>query len=182
MPASPKVPPPPANRGALDGLTQPLLTNLTQPRSNIEKTSFLSKYQSQDVDVPDINKDVAVQPSCGNFMICVISYSGNDAPQMARAMVAELRGPKYKLNAFVFTKGATERQAELKRIEEAKEYQRQQLAKIPDLPPDTKVSIPVMRSHFEIQCAVLVGGYSDVQSTNTPCPRWRASPRRILPK
>jgi hypothetical protein len=32
------------------------------------------------------------------------------------------------------------------------------------LPPDTRISIPIVRSNLEIHCAVLVGGYKDQES------------------
>jgi len=158
------LPPQPAADVA-GGVSRSTATAFPQTTNSADKTSFLSQLCKQDFDEPDPNQDIAVQPSCGNWMICVNWYSGSEAPKEARAMVLELRSnPAYRLNAYVFTKGAEERKAELKRIEELKKLQREQLAKVPDLPPDTHILIPYVRSHFEMQCAVLVGGYKDMES------------------
>jgi hypothetical protein len=154
LPGVQQMPPPPQAAGAFG-----------QTNVNVTKTSFLSQFRDQDIDEPDLNQDIAVKPDCGNWMICVNTYTGPDASKEARAMALELRNnPQYKLKAYVFTKGAEERKAELRRIAKAKEDQLQLLAKIPDLPPDTRTYVPFVRSNLEIQCAVLVGGYTDQDS------------------
>jgi hypothetical protein len=154
LPGVQQMPPPPQ-----------AATAFGQPAVNATKASFLSQLQTQDFDEPDPNQDIAVKPECGTWMICVNTYTGPDASKEARAMVMELRNnPQYKLNAYVFTKGAEERKAELKRMAKAKEDQIKRLATIPDLPPDTQISIPLIHSNLEIQYAVLVGGYKDQDS------------------
>jgi hypothetical protein len=151
---------PPSSQQALDkpgALPQSIL--------HPEKASFLSTLQNLDVEQPDPNQDIAVQPSCGPWMICVNWYSGPDAPSQARAMVMELRNnPEYRLNAYVFTKGMEERKAELKRLKKMEEDQLKALATIPDVPADTRLHFSVERSKFELQVAVLVGGYKDKES------------------
>jgi len=105
----------------------------------------------------DINKDLAVSTKQGPWMICVYSYMGKEAPQMARDLALELRD-HHKLQAFVFNYGAEERQKELARIRALLDKQREFLEK-------NKLSLdtPLRARHVRIedQCAVLVGGYGD---------------------
>jgi len=147
--------------------TTPGFQNLPAPSSpgtDVGTTGLLHTKEYLDSSFQDPNQDIAVNPGCGNWLISVIWYSGNDAPKMAREMVMELRNnPEYKLHAYVFTKGIEERKAELKRINEAREQIRKLLADH-NAPPDTPIRVPVVRSLCEIQCLVLVGGYKDKES------------------
>jgi hypothetical protein len=86
----------------------------------------------------------------------VTSYTGPDAPQMARQMVLELRN-HYKLPAFVFNRGAEERRKEQERVRAVVEKQREFL-KQNNLPLDQPIRVRTMR--IEEQCAVLLGGYA----------------------
>jgi hypothetical protein len=111
-----------------------------------------------------MNDDIAVQPTCGEFMICLNWYSGTDAPQSARQLALELRGPDYNLkNVYVFTKGVEERKAEIERIKAYVKKQQDDFAKL-NLDMETHIRVPVTR--YEIQCAVLVGGYRDLESAH----------------
>jgi hypothetical protein len=162
LPGVQQMPPPPQAAAVFQSAVSPAVSTA--------KTSILSELENLDLDQPDPNQDIAVRPECGPWMICVHTYTGPDAPKEARAMVMELRNnPQYRLYAYVFTKGIEERKAELKRIAKAKEDVYKQLASIPNLPPDTqisvpKISIPIIHSNLELQCAVLVGGYKDPDS------------------
>ena len=132
------------------------------PSTDPNSPKSLREYLSQSFDDIDANQDIAVHPGCGQWMVCVDWYSGLDAPAKARAMVMELRNnPDYRLNAFVFTKGAEERRAELKKAAEylARERQRLQDA---GLSPDVPIRVPITR--YQIQVAVLVGSYKDPES------------------
>jgi hypothetical protein len=134
------------------------------PRKEGDQPNSLREYLSQKMEDLEINKELAVQPSCGEFMICINWYGGPGAAQMAHDLAMELRGPDYHLNAFVFTKGLEERQAELKHIAEIVQKQLDDLAKL-NVPCDSvKIKVPLIR--YEIQCAVLVGGYRDMESAH----------------
>jgi hypothetical protein len=145
--------------------TSPGLPAAPQPghaaKDATEHPHSLREYLTQNVDDVDMNQDIAVQPSCGEYMICLHWYSGADAPRLARAMVSELRGPDYNLSAYVFTKGLEERQAEIKKIAEIVQKQKEQIAML-DPSADAHIRVPLIR--YEIQCAVLVGGYRDMKS------------------
>jgi hypothetical protein len=106
---------------------------------------------------PDPNQDIAVTRNHGPWMICVHWYSGKDAHRMARSMVMELRD-NYKLQAFVFNKGADERRKEYERIKELVEKQREFLLKN-NLPPTTFRY--KKRQTIDDECAILVGNYPD---------------------
>jgi hypothetical protein len=128
-----------------------------------EQPHVLRDYLNQDIANVEMNNDIAVQPSHGNFMICLNWYSGPDAPQAARDLAMELRGPDYNLKAYVFTKGVEERNAEIARI---KEYVKKQQEAWEKLKLDTEPHIRVPVTRYEIQCAVLVGGYKDMESAH----------------
>jgi hypothetical protein len=125
-----------------------------------DRPHYLADWLNQNLDNISINNDVAVHPGCGEWMICVNWYSGPEAPKMAHDLCLELRGPEYNLHAYVFTKGLEERKEELKRIVAYVEQMRERLAKteMQDMP----IRVPVTR--YEIQCAVLVGGYKDMET------------------
>ena len=120
-----------------DKLPQPSQTQTLPPGAtwapsvNPDGPKSLREYLSQNFDDVDPNLDIAVPKSAGPWMVCVDWYSGPDAPAKARAMVMELRdNPDYKLNAFVFTKGAEERRAELKK---AAEYVKTHAKRVADI-------------------------------------------------
>lgn len=104
---------------------------------------------------PDINQDIHVTSAQGPWMIMIESYTGPEAPVMARNMVTELRSA-YQLPAFTFSYGAEQRRKEYERvkkiIDQQKEYLRQK-----ELPLDYPIRVRYMR--IEEQVAVVVGGY-----------------------
>ena len=59
----------------------------------------------------DINQDLAVTKELGPWMIFIHSYSGPDAPTLARTMALELR-TTHKLPAYVFNYVAEEKRKE----------------------------------------------------------------------
>jgi hypothetical protein len=113
----------------------------------------------------DINRDIQVTPAQGKWMVCVASYTGADAPQKARELVTVLRGPKFNLAAYVFNYGAEERRKELERKKAQIEQQRKWLEQI-KAPEGTEIGgrIVVRTRRIEEQCAVLVGGYTDMDN------------------
>jgi hypothetical protein len=119
----------------------------------------------------DINKDIQVTPAQGRWLVCVASYAGPEAPQMARDLVIVLRGPKFKLPAYVFNYGAEERRKELERKKAQIEQQRQWLEKMGG-PIGSK--IVVRGRHIDEQCAVLIAGFPDMDSARRALDQIRA--------
>jgi hypothetical protein len=137
----------------------------------------LREYLSQSTEDVAINNDIAVQPSCGQYMVCISWYSGPDAPKSARALALELRGPDYGLHAYVFTKGMEEREAALQKIREDFENQKKKLDEL-KLDCEPHIRVPLIR--YEIQCAVLVGGYKDIESAHRDLEKLRTlSPEKL---
>jgi len=96
--------------------------------------------------IPD--KDYPIVPEAGTWMICAASFTGTEAPSLARQLVFQLRS-KYNLAAYVFNRADEERarqKAELDRIRA-------------QYPPDTPIRNRTIR--VEEQCAVLVGSFGD---------------------
>jgi hypothetical protein len=146
------------------GYQQPPAAKPVQATNDADKPGGLREYLSQNLKFVDLNQDIAVQPGCGPWMICLHWYSGPEAPKLARDMVMELRSnPDYQLPAYVFTKGVEECQAELKRAAEYVQRERARLAAA-GCPADTHIRVPMVR--YEIQCAVLVGGYKDMDAAH----------------
>jgi hypothetical protein len=125
------------------------------------KSGQLQEYVNESLEAVKINDAVAVQPACGEWMICINWYSGPNAPKLANILCQHLRGPKYNLPAFVFTKGLEERKQELERVAKFVEMQRQALINA-KLSADVPIHVPLTR--YEIECAVLVGGYKDMDT------------------
>src|SRR5262249_13524707 len=109
---------------------------------------------------PDPNQDILVTPAQGPWMICIASYTGPESPQLARLLATELRGA-YKLSAFVWNHGSEERRKEDERVKQLLEQQRKFYTEM-GVAPETKIR--VKRMHIDEQCAVLVGGYKDVET------------------
>jgi len=103
----------------------------------------------------DMNRDIAVEPGQGQWMISVMSYVGPEAPQMAREFALEMR-TSYKLSAFVFNYGAEERKKEYDRVKAIIDQQKK-------FCEDNKMPLEKVRVRYTYvpdQCAVLVGGYA----------------------
>jgi hypothetical protein len=100
----------------------------------------------------DPNKDYAITPEAGPWMVCATSYVGPEAQQLAHELVLEIRS-RFSLPAYVVNKGDDERRKQLE------EYQRKQKEH-----PD--VHIPFRHTRVEDQCAVLIGGYKDMDSAH----------------
>ncbi len=101
----------------------------------------------------DPNKDYPIHPGAGAWMICAGSYTGPDAPNLARQLVYQVRS-KHHLEAFVFNRADEVRKQEQARVEEFKKNN-------PDLPVPRRLRVRV-----DEQCAVLVGGYKDVDAAH----------------
>jgi hypothetical protein len=105
------------------------------------------------------NQDILVTAAQGPWMICIMSYSGEQAPLLAREMVTVLRGPSYNLPAYVFNYGAEERRKEQERIQALFQQQKQMLEQFGQ---EGVTKMHVRTHRIEEQCAVLVGGYRDM--------------------
>ncbi len=102
---------------------------------------------ARDVEA-DPNKDYQITPDIGPWMICVHAYTGPQAPQLAHDFVLELRR-SYQLPAYVFNRGAEEHRKQQEEIDRVKQ-----------MCPEGRVRIV----RIEEQCAVLIGGYKDMDS------------------
>jgi hypothetical protein len=107
---------------------------------------------------PDINRDLFVTPEAGPWLLYVYSYDDVDGPSLARALALELRGPNYKLNAYVYNYGDKERKEEQERVRLEMERRKEALLRAG---ASGYVSIRVPHMRLRVQCAVLVGGYKD---------------------
>jgi hypothetical protein len=111
----------------------------------------------------DPQKDYPVTPEAGLWMICAASYMGQSAPKMAHDLVLELRRD-HDLPAFVYNRGAEER----RRMQEDLENQRrrqEEMLRQQGLQPDQP--LPSRRVRIEDQCAVLIGGYRDIDAAHS---------------
>jgi hypothetical protein len=100
----------------------------------------------------DPNKEYAVTPEAGPWLVCVSCFVGPQAPQLAHEMVLEIRS-RFNLPAYVRNKGEEERRVE-----------RERLRKYHEEHPEANVPLKTFR--IEDQCAVLVGGYADMESAH----------------
>jgi hypothetical protein len=115
-----------------------------------------------------LNRDIEVTPAQGPWLICLTSYRGPYAPQMARQMVLVLRGPKYNLPAYVFNYGAEERRKEEEKERAAKEKQERLMELMrQQFGPDVEFGkYPIPKHRVQEQVAVLVGGYPDMDTAH----------------
>jgi hypothetical protein len=160
--------PPPAQPAA----PMPRTVPVQQPAAPPVQQSAASPAQSTPSAHP-----LYVRPEVGGWMICVKSYTGPEAQQLAEQMANEIR-QTYKAGAYLFEWGDEERQKEQQRRERikqemAKEYapflaiQREQRAKaeregIAFIPTPAKVRLG--KIEYPEQWAVLVGGFKDMKS------------------
>lgn len=100
----------------------------------------------------DINAAYAVTPQAGPWMICVASYMGESAAELAYQLCTHLRQKNYP--AYVYNRGSAER----KKLQE--ELDQQQRA-MPGVPRRRKLAHPE-----EEQFAVLLGGFPDVDAAS----------------
>jgi hypothetical protein len=123
---------------------------------------FAGKIALPPTNPTDMNRDLELTKEHGNWVIFLISYAGEKAPQMARKCVIEMRtNPKYKLNAFVFNYGAEEKRKEFDRVqrlkEKLKEEQKQALIK-DGVQADIVMPVRVRAMRIDEQTGVLIAG------------------------
>lgn len=94
----------------------------------------------------------AVTPEAGAWMICAASYMGEEAPSLAHKLVEQLRA-KHRLPAYVFNRGDDEKR------KDEEEHKKKEAAL-------GGVHLPFRHPRYTEQCAVLIGGYPDMQAAN----------------
>ena len=94
--------------------------------------------------------DCTITPAAGLWMICAASYSGPDAPELSRQMAAQIRS-RYGIPAYCFNHADEERKKQKEMLDQAQ--------KLHSIVPMRRRTIRV-----EEQCAVLVGGYPDLET------------------
>ncbi len=129
---------------------------------------------------PNVNQDILVTPADGAWLILIHSYDEPDAPSLGRALVAELRGPTYKLPAYVWNYGDEERKQELERIRKDVERQKELIrqarlaAGVDGEVAPVKLRVPRMLTR--VQVAVLIGGYRDLDAARRDLDRIKELP------
>lgn len=98
----------------------------------------------------DPNKDYLVTPEAGPWMICATTYVGPEAARLAHQMVLEIRS-RFDLPAFVVNRGDEERRKQQQELEQLRKQ-------FPDY------TGPIRHTRIQEQCAVLVGGYKDMDT------------------
>lgn len=126
----------------------------------------------------DPNKEYAVTPADGVWMICAASYMGEPSQQLAHKLVVEIR-QRFDLPAFVFNRGDVERRQQQEEFDRQAQQQRKFLR---EMGADPTTPIHHRMVHIEDQCAVLVGGYGDIQTARKELDRIRRlDPPRSVP-
>src|SRR4051812_23755013 len=97
-----------------------------------------------------------VTPQLGAWMICVASFSGPGSPAQARHLADHLR-ERDRLPAYVFNWADDARRKEREEYEQKlREFQKEHPG----------VHIPFKTTRRMEYCAVLVGGYADLDAAN----------------
>jgi hypothetical protein len=125
----------------------------------------------------DPQKDYQVTPDIGPWMICTKSYVGEMAPKYAHDLVLELRS-RYDLPAYVYNRGADERRKLQDQLEKQRREQENALRQAglqPGMP------LPVRHVRIEDQCAVLIGGFKDMESASKALEKIKKIPKEHAP-
>jgi hypothetical protein len=100
----------------------------------------------------DPHKEYPVTPEAGPWMICVTTYVGSESLQLAHQMVLEIRS-RFDLPAFVVNHGDEERR---KQQQELEQFHKQF--------PGYRG--PIRHTRIQEECAVLIGGYKDMDTAH----------------
>lgn len=129
----------------------------------------------------DPGQDYPVTPAQGPWMICVSSFSGSMAGELAHKLVLELR-QDYNLPAFVFNRGAQERK-ELAELQRRRREQQESFLQERGLSLDPDQKFHTKTYRVEDQFAVLVGGYPDADVAHAALQQIRKqAPPRSVPR
>jgi hypothetical protein len=107
---------------------------------------------ARDTVETDPNKEFRLTAEAGTWFICAASYVGPKAKELSHEMVMQIRC-LYHLPAYVMNRG-----------EEERRKQKEELQHLHSQYPDAKG--PFHFTRIEEQCAVLVGGYKDIDSAH----------------
>ena len=121
----------------------------------------------------------AVRPECGEWLICVKSFTGPQARQFAEEMAADVQAA-HKWPVFLFERGAEDRQKEERRRQLIRQVQYEREAPFIALREQmrakaeaegrdfdaTPPTIKVPKVEIAEQWAVLVGGFKDMDSAS----------------
>lgn len=156
--------------------TPPSTPPATQQVPEKQSSDYLSKFgfqkqrseNKQTDNEPRVvpNQDIMVTKDIGEWMICISSYSGPEAHAWARQLVAELRGPNYKLPAYVFTKGQEEKRREDERIRKIIES-RKKLEAYANSTGGNVYQGPLRVKKYNSlseQVAIVIGGYETMEA------------------
>jgi hypothetical protein len=124
----------------------------------------------------DPNKEYPINPLVGKWVICVASYTGPDAPELAHQLVYQLRFRDH-LPAYVFNHADDERK---KMKAEMDRRQQQQAATFGAVTGGTVIPMRKRTIRVEEECAVLVGGYLDREAAKPDLERIKTLPKPSL--
>lgn len=99
----------------------------------------------------DPKRDYRITPDVGPWVICAASYSGPNAPVLARQLVLQVR-QRDKMPAWYFNRGEQERREQQEALNRMREH----------APPDARVRMVRIPDQY----AVLIGGYPDIDAAN----------------
>jgi hypothetical protein len=117
-------------------------------------------------DGPAPNADIAVKPSDGEWMICLIVYRGPKAHEMARQFVSVLRSKEYGLWGFVYDYSVEARKTQ-QAIRQEKIANVQKYYVLQGLKPPETAKIRMPKIDVQDEVAVLVGGYKDQETARS---------------
>lgn len=112
--------------------------------------TFANVSQAARVEA-DPNKLYVVAPEQGAWMICVTSYAGEKALELARELTLEIR-QRDNFPAWVYNRG-----------EEERRKQRAEREKLKQMYPQAELN-RFRSTRIEDQCAVMIGGYKDSEA------------------
>jgi hypothetical protein len=93
----------------------------------------------------------AITAEAGPWVICAASYTGEEAYNLSHQMAERLR-KDYHLAAYVFDRGDAERQQDLEAHRKKEQFY--------------GVKLPFRHPHYTASCAVLIGGFANMDEAN----------------
>lgn len=104
-----------------------------------------------------VNKDIEITDKQGPWVIYAMSYTGPEAPKLAREFALELRSnPKLKLNAYVYNYGTAEKLKAYQKVQELRQKQADALRQAGV--QGQIMSLPIRIEKIEESTGVLIDG------------------------
>lgn len=157
-PVEPRISPNPA----LNGLPESIRNNYNPavlPPGGAEVVRPATRVALPPINFDNVNRDIEVTPEAGPWVLMMMAYTGEKAPEYARKFTFVLRN-RFKLNAFVFNFGAEEKRKEYERVNAEREKQKRELREaLKDVGVVAEMPIRIHATRFEQQVGVLVGGF-----------------------